>query len=87
MHYREDYGIETRIVRFHNIFGPLGTWEGGREKAPAALCRQDRDCQVNRVIAKSRYGETANRRDRFALSMIVSKGSFKLMQSELCGAA
>ena len=40
MHYREDYGIETRIVRFHNIFGPLGTWEGGREKAPAAMCRK-----------------------------------------------
>ena len=40
MHYREDTGIETRIVRFHNIFGPLGTWEGGREKAPAALCRK-----------------------------------------------
>ena len=40
LHYREDYGIETRIVRFHNIFGALGTWEGGREKAPAALCRK-----------------------------------------------
>jgi len=40
LHYREDYGIETRIVRFHNIFGPLGTWEGGREKAPAAVCRK-----------------------------------------------
>jgi nucleoside-diphosphate-sugar epimerase len=39
-HYGEDYGIETRIVRFHNIFGPLGTWEGGREKAPAAICRK-----------------------------------------------
>jgi GDP-D-mannose 3', 5'-epimerase len=39
-HYREDYGIDTRIVRFHNIFGPMGTWEGGREKAPAALCRK-----------------------------------------------
>ena len=37
---REDYGIETRIVRFHNIFGPLGTWDGGREKAPAAMCRK-----------------------------------------------
>jgi hypothetical protein len=32
--------LETRIVRFHNIFGPLGTWQGGREKAPAALCRK-----------------------------------------------
>jgi GDP-D-mannose 3',5'-epimerase len=39
-HYREDYGLETRIVRFHNIFGPMGTWEGGREKAPAAMCRK-----------------------------------------------
>jgi nucleoside-diphosphate-sugar epimerase len=39
-HYREDCGIETRIVRFHNIFGPLGTWDGGREKAPAAICRK-----------------------------------------------
>jgi nucleoside-diphosphate-sugar epimerase len=39
-HYREDYGIETRVVRFHNIFGPLGTWEGGREKAPAAMSRK-----------------------------------------------
>jgi len=39
-HYREDHGIETRIVRFHNIYGPLGTWEGGREKAPAAMCRK-----------------------------------------------
>lgn len=39
-HYREDYGIETRIVRFHNIFGERGTWEGGREKAPAAMCRK-----------------------------------------------
>jgi len=39
-HYLEDYGLETRVVRFHNIFGPLGTWEGGREKAPAAMCRK-----------------------------------------------
>lgn len=40
MHYTEDYGIETRTVRFHNIFGENGTWDGGREKAPAALCRK-----------------------------------------------
>jgi len=39
-HYREDYGLDTRVVRFHNIFGPLGTWTGGREKAPAAMCRK-----------------------------------------------
>ena len=39
-HYLEDHGLETRVVRFHNIFGPLGTWEGGREKSPAAICRK-----------------------------------------------
>jgi GDP-D-mannose 3', 5'-epimerase len=39
-HYRDEHGLDTRIVRFHNIFGPFGTWDGGREKAPAALCRK-----------------------------------------------
>jgi GDP-D-mannose 3',5'-epimerase len=39
-HYRDDYGVDIRIARFHNIFGPLGTWNGGREKVPAALCRK-----------------------------------------------
>lgn len=39
-YYRETYGLETRIVRLNNTFGPLGTWRGGREKAPAALCRK-----------------------------------------------
>jgi GDP-D-mannose 3', 5'-epimerase len=40
LYYRQEHEIETWIVRFHNIFGPLGTWDGGREKAPAALCRR-----------------------------------------------
>lgn len=39
-HYQEDFGLETRVVRFHNIFGPLGTYDGGREKSPAAICRK-----------------------------------------------
>ncbi len=39
-HFREDYGIETRIARFHNVYGPEGTYDGGREKAPAALSRK-----------------------------------------------
>lgn len=39
-HYREDYGLETRVARYHNVYGPLGTWFGGREKAPAAICRK-----------------------------------------------
>jgi GDP-D-mannose 3',5'-epimerase len=39
-HYLEDFGLETRVARFHNVYGPLGTYEGGREKAPAAICRK-----------------------------------------------
>ena len=39
-YYHEDYGMKTYVARFHNIFGPLGTWEGGKEKAPAAMCRK-----------------------------------------------
>src|SRR5438034_5764811 len=39
-HYSEDFGLETRIARFHNIYGPLGTYDGGREKSPAAICRK-----------------------------------------------
>lgn len=38
--YYTDYGLETRVARFHNIYGPLGTWQGGREKSPAAICRK-----------------------------------------------
>ncbi len=39
-HFTEDYGLYTRVARFHNVYGPEGTWEGGREKAPAAICRK-----------------------------------------------
>ena len=39
-HFREDFGLETRVARFHNVYGPHGTFDGGREKAPAALCRK-----------------------------------------------
>jgi nucleoside-diphosphate-sugar epimerase len=39
-HFREDFGLWTRVARFHNVYGPYGTWDGGREKAPAAICRK-----------------------------------------------
>lgn len=48
-YYRQDFGLATRIVRFHNVYGPLGTWDGGKEKAPAALSRK---------IAIARPGDT-----------------------------
>ena len=39
-HFTEDFDLETRVVRYHNVYGPEGTWDGGREKAPAAICRK-----------------------------------------------
>jgi GDP-D-mannose 3', 5'-epimerase len=39
-HFREDFGLETRVARYHNVYGPNGTYDGGREKAPAAICRK-----------------------------------------------
>jgi GDP-D-mannose 3', 5'-epimerase len=39
-HFEEDFGLQTRVARFHNVYGPYGTWDGGREKAPAAICRK-----------------------------------------------
>lgn len=39
-HFQEDFGLQTRVARYHNVYGPLGTYDGGREKAPAAICRK-----------------------------------------------
>lgn len=48
--YQRNYGIEVRIARFHNIFGPQGTWQGGKEKAPAAMCRKAAQANNNSQI-------------------------------------
>jgi len=45
-HFREDFGLTTRFARFHNVYGPHGTWDGGREKAPAAICRKVIEAKV-----------------------------------------
>ena len=52
-HFYEDYGLETRVARYHNVYGPMGTFDGGREKAPAALCRK--------LIFAKNSGEKKNR--------------------------
>src|SRR5277367_3247524 len=46
-HFREDYGLYTRVARFHNVYGPWGTWFGGREKAPAAICRKVIEAKIH----------------------------------------
>ena len=80
-HYQEDFGIETHIVRFHNIFGAHGTWDGGREKAPAALCRKIAIAKLanNNVIEIWGDGEQTR---SFCYIDDCIKGLFMLMQSD-----
>ena len=55
-HFREDFGLATRVARFHNVYGPHGTWEGGREKAPAAICRKVIQTKLERRRAIEIWG-------------------------------
>jgi nucleoside-diphosphate-sugar epimerase len=80
-HYREDYGLETRIVRFHNIFGPLGTWKGGREKAPAALCRKIAVAKLTSNPVVEIWGDGEQTRSFCYIDDCVT-GLKKLMQSD-----
>ncbi len=78
-HYFEDFGLDTRVVRFHNIFGPLGTYDGGREKSPAAICRKvalaadDEDVEV--------WGDGEQTRSYCYIDDCV-EGIYRLMQSD-----
>ena len=80
-HYREDYGMNTRIVRFHNIFGPLGTWQGGREKAPAAMCRKVATAKLAGDNEIEIWGDGEQTRSFCYIDDCV-KGIFKLMRSD-----
>ncbi len=80
-HYREDYGLETRIVRFHNIFGPHGTWEGGREKAPAAMCRKVAYAKLTGNNVIEIWGDGEQTRSFCFIDDCVD-GIFRLMRSD-----
>lgn len=82
MHYREDYGVETRIVRFHNIFGPLGTWDGGREKAPAAMCRKVAVAKLTGNPIVEIWGDGEQTRSFCYIDDCV-EGLYRLMRSEV----
>ena len=56
-HFQEDYGIKTRVVRYHNVYGPLGTFDGGREKAPAAICRKIAYAKLNGINEIEVWGD------------------------------
>jgi GDP-D-mannose 3',5'-epimerase len=56
-HFQEDYGIETTVARFHNVYGPFGTYDGGREKAPAAICRKVIDAKLRGLRTIEIWGD------------------------------
>jgi nucleoside-diphosphate-sugar epimerase len=80
-HYRNQYGIETRTVRFHNIFGPLGTWDGGREKAPAALCRKIAVARLTDNPVVEIWGDGEQTRSFCYIDDCV-EGIYRIMQSD-----
>jgi nucleoside-diphosphate-sugar epimerase len=77
-HYYEDYGLKTYSVRFHNIFGPLGTYDGGREKSPAAICRKIALAKADDEIEV--WGDGRQTRSYCFIDDCVT-GIYKLMQS------
>ena len=81
MYYRQDYGLDTRVVRFHNIFGPLGTWDGGREKAPAALSRKVAMAKLNGARELEIWGDGEQTRSFCYVDDCVV-GIHKLMRSD-----
>ena len=56
-HFTEDFGLETRVARYNNVYGPLGTYDGGREKAPAALCRKVIEAKLNKNKSIDVWGD------------------------------
>jgi nucleoside-diphosphate-sugar epimerase len=80
-HYRNDYGIETRTVRFHNIFGEKGTWEGGREKAPAAMCRKIATAKLTGNHEIEIWGDGEQTRSFCYITDCV-EGLYRLMRSD-----
>lgn len=81
LHYGQEYGMATRIVRFHNIFGPYGTWQGGREKAPAALCRKIAVAKLTGNPEVEIWGDGEQTRSFCYIDDCVT-GIYKLMQAD-----
>jgi nucleoside-diphosphate-sugar epimerase len=79
--YARDYGMTTRIARFHNIYGPLGTWTGGREKAPAALCRKVAEVSDRDAPAIDVWGDGEQTRSFCYIDDCV-EGIYRLMHSD-----
>ncbi len=80
--YNRNYGMEVRIARYHNIFGPEGTWQGGREKAPAALCRKVAEAEDGGFIEV--WGDGKQTRSFLYIDECL-EGTIRLMRSDFTG--
>ena len=81
-HFTEDFGLATRVVRYHNVYGPLGTYDGGREKAPAALCRKIALSKINNQKEIEVWGDGNQTRSFMYISDCLD-GTQKIFNSEL----
>ena len=79
-HFFEDYGLEVRIGRYHNVYGPFGTWHGGREKAPAAICRKIALAVLSGKEDLEIWGD-GNQTRSFTYISDAIQGTLKLMES------
>lgn len=82
-HFREDFGLETRVARYHNVYGPFGTWRGGREKVPAAICRKIIDAKLSGKNEIEIWGDGEQTRS-FTFIDDCIKGTKMLMASNFC---
>ncbi len=83
-HFMEDYGIEVRIARYHNIYGPFGTYDGGREKAPAALCRKVLHAKINNDNKIQVWGDGKQTRTFLYIDDCI-EGTLRLFESDYSG--
>jgi nucleoside-diphosphate-sugar epimerase len=81
-HFMEDFGLATRIARYHNVYGPHGTWTGGREKAPAAICRKVAEAKLSGSHEIEIWGDGEQTRSFMYIDDCV-EGTRKIMASEL----
>ena len=80
-HFMEDYGIQVRIARYHNIYGPFGTYDGGREKAPAALCRKIIQAKKENTQSIDVWGDGEQTRTFLFIDECI-EGTLKLFESD-----
>lgn len=81
-HFREDFGLTTRVARFHNVYGPHGTWDGGREKAPAAISRKVMHAKATGNLDIEIWGDGRQTRSFMYIDDCI-RGIDKIMHSEI----